>query len=306
MIHFLFFSSSEVSNPSDDYLDIDSVSMADENSKDEQISSDSISSDSGEAQLGQELINLLLQNGEIEENSYQNSQNGIKNRPKYIKNERYDELISAFNVILEEILEHGNLKTKNNGDESKYMHKKRPQTKYALSAKPFKSGRKVTPSKHRCLSPFEDELLVKIKGLNKQLKSIMQSAEKMKQKRHAQIPVLSRENNYGMDLRKFIKYYKEAKAENIANKENDSDTIPVIHVLPDPSEHAKYPEHPEPELEPEPEPEPEDPELEQTPTIAEGGIKIPLKLVKGPNNSIRLVLDRRSICRCCKRRNPIF
>lgn len=129
-----------------------------------------------DAQFGQDILNFLLRAGEIKEKSInppiQNE--ALARRHEQIKNDRYDELIAAFNVILEEIILQGNLKSSqvssnipnhvNSEQESDVIEQ--PDdicAKNATSTNPM----------NRCLTPFEKELLQKIKMLTNLLNSAM-------------------------------------------------------------------------------------------------------------------------------------
>lgn len=348
-------------------------------------------------EFGQELINLLLQRGEIEEKiNHQTSVDGTKYRAKNdIKSDRYDEFIAAFNGILGEVLRQGNLLkqyhlTESNepklnliNDESKEAQDAygRSISKNAsTSQKPSKCAKKKTPleSLDRCLNPGEDELLQRVKLLNKQLSTFIRSTknepnkpksnkcgcknslnndidstprryyrkpradenhsshqqslilpidenqekernetsrnasthsstEKPKGdsiqegqlqenlqmlntdgsissigKRHTtdELP-LNKANNYGVESPQFANLEEENDEDDCGSTELESTTI---RSQPEPTNTANAHQRRQPPF-----------------TIANNGISIPLRLVKGPGSSVRLVLDRWNVCHRCKR-----
>lgn len=140
-----------------------------------------------DAELGQELINWLLRTGEIKEKSAKPSIQNAALIKKYeqIKSDRYDELIAAFNVILEEILHQSNASTKDavqqpdvssntsnhiNDQETDAIKQSDEMCKTEMNTKNRPSFRNQM---NRCLNQFEKELLQKIKDLTNQLNSAM-------------------------------------------------------------------------------------------------------------------------------------
>lgn len=147
---------------------------------------------SNETEFGQNLIDLLLKKGEIEQTSKQQSQDVLKvRRDEGIKNERYDELITAFNVILGEILRQGKLSPPNdkyftmgkNGpnynqidDDSQGMqhYSTRPRRKHTHSSTmSLNCNRK--DAVRRCMNPIEGELFQKIEVLNNHLNALIRN-----------------------------------------------------------------------------------------------------------------------------------
>lgn len=130
---------------------------------------------------GQELINFLLRTGEIKEKlinpPIQNE--ALARRHEQIKNDRYDELIAAFNVILEEIILQGNKQESqassnisnhtNNDQESDVIEQSDDTRKAEICTK---DGPSPDPM-DRCLTRFEKELLQKIRTLTNLLNSAM-------------------------------------------------------------------------------------------------------------------------------------
>lgn len=124
-------------------------------------------------------MELLLQKGEIEQMSSQQTQIGSSlRRDERVTNDRYDELISAFNEILKEILRQGKLRsehrnTMESGDQNYNL------SKYAYS--PTKTSNCTEKdSRDRCLNRNENELLRKIRMLDNQLNAFMRNSENKK------------------------------------------------------------------------------------------------------------------------------
>lgn len=349
-------------------------------------------------ELGQELINLLLQKGEIVEKiNHQTSVDGTKYRVKNdIKSDRYDEFIAAFNGILEEVLRQGNLLkqyhlTESDGPKLNLINGESKESLDAYgrsisknastSQKSSKCAKKTTlpESLDRCLNPGEDELLQRVKLLNKQLSTFIRSIKnepnksksnkcgcknslnndidstprryfrkpradenptshqpslilpidgnqekernetsqnasthsstenpegdtiqegQLKEnlhmlntdgshissigKRHTpdELP-LNKENNYGVESPKFANLEEENDEDDCESTELESTTI---RSQPTPTNAANAHQRRQPPF-----------------TIANNGISIPLRLVKGPGSSVQLVLDRRNLCHRCKR-----
>lgn len=136
--------------------------------------------------LGPELINLLLQAGEIEEKADQQiSVDGTTFGAKdNIKSDRYDEFIASFNGILEEMLRHGKVHEQQqfNGQKNTICGDKKTATpKSSVRNKPFKAAERC------CLNSDEQKLLRKIKLLNNQLTTFIRSTtnESLKPKSNA-------------------------------------------------------------------------------------------------------------------------
>ncbi|XP_055326114.1 uncharacterized protein LOC129579942 [Sitodiplosis mosellana] len=137
---------------------------------------------SNETEFGQELIDLLLRTGEIQLKSNDDDDVAKVRRDENLKNDRYDELINAFNVILEEILRQGKL-TKHIDHQH---HHDNDEPKYNRIDDNAQDSQRKSRSKcttGRCLNTVESELLRKIKVLNTQLNSLMQSSGNKKPKR---------------------------------------------------------------------------------------------------------------------------
>lgn len=121
------------------------------------------------------MIDLLLQKGEIEQMPSQQTQNGSSlRRDEKVTNDRYDELIAAFDEILKEILSRGKLRpehrnTYQNYNRSKYTHSPTETSKCTKK-----------DSRDRCLNRNENELLRKIRMLDNQLNALMQNSENKK------------------------------------------------------------------------------------------------------------------------------
>lgn len=124
---------------------------------------------SNETEFGEELMNILLKMGEIEEKpDLQTSVDGKKYRGKSdVKNDRYDEFIAAFNGILGEILRQGDLR------------KHQQSSKLNDGETEDLLGQEISSKPHeKCLNQEEAELLQKIKLLNRQLSGFMKSMSK--------------------------------------------------------------------------------------------------------------------------------
>lgn len=147
-----------------------------------------------DAELGQEFIEFLLRTGEIVEKStippIQNE--ALARRHEQLKNDRYDELIAAFNVILEEIILQGNSKSSavqesqvssnipnhtNNDQESDVIEQSDDIRKTEVCDK---NGPSTDPM-NKCLTRFEKELLQKIKTLTNLLNSDMEKRNNNKE-----------------------------------------------------------------------------------------------------------------------------
>lgn len=182
------------------------LDACDNNSRHYQLKTHPIENYSNDAEIGQQLIDLLLRTGEIEEKStIQSLDSETQNRHRNdmisssVKSDRYDELLAAFNVILEEILRQGDSRLPNsdahtyrdlenglNQLQNDYalsgMHVDGLELKYRQQSKCNKNG---ADAMKRCLNPFEGELLRKIKALNQQLNSFMHMSnnDKIRRKR---------------------------------------------------------------------------------------------------------------------------
>ncbi|XP_031638715.1 uncharacterized protein LOC116350880 [Contarinia nasturtii] len=134
---------------------------------------------------GQELINLLMEKGEIEPKP--SSQFQKIRRDKYCADDRYDELISAFNVILEEVLHKGRFDPKN---DEKTVNRIENDSREMSYLKQTHSALKLSKcgKRQKCLSEKEDELLQNINMLNNQLNVLMgnsaNEASKRKRRTH--------------------------------------------------------------------------------------------------------------------------
>lgn len=143
-----------------------------------------------DAEFGQELIDFLLQTGLIKEKSNIFLQNAaFACRNERMKNDRYDELIAAFNVILEEILQQGNSRatTKDfssnipnhiTNDQESDANK---QTDGICKTGTCTKNPPSTDPMDRCLSQCEKELLQRIKTLTNQLNSAMEKRDNNKE-----------------------------------------------------------------------------------------------------------------------------
>lgn len=134
-----------------------------------------------DAEIGQELIDFLLRTGKIKEKSpslpIQNT--AIARRNDQLNNDRYDELIAAFNVILEEILLQTSLKSsiqdpaqtsQNSSTNPNDPESAVDEQSDNITNKCHKNYQSTNPMS-RCLSPFEKELLQKINTLTNLLNS---------------------------------------------------------------------------------------------------------------------------------------
>lgn len=339
------------------------------------LSTYSMENYSNEQEFGQDLINLLLRTGEIEEKSNAQPLGDETEIPRdeRVKSDRYDELIAAFNVILEEILRQGNTRMPNSGvyrisDSSRNINhiqnvgnsEDMLYRKLGFKNRPSKfarDGSLVDPMK-KCLSPFEGELLRKVKALNKQLNSFMQKSgdNLAKEKRYAHdsshdirnedysgmprryrqqpyrimnhfekpglieqtndgtsttdgIPtsstiqkrhtdeaeqenneqVLNKENNFGVDLQKFVNYLED----EIGKSERQEEANSLGSQQTEGSNDEKS----------------SDSNNLQTPrqkgsNSLKYDIQIPMRLVRKSDGRVYLALDRRSLCQRgrCKRR----
>lgn len=152
-----------------------------ENYDDQLYEADNLS----DAEVGQKLIDFLLRTGEIKTIStnppIQNA--ALAQRCQQINNDRYDELIAAFNVILEEIILQGNSKASSkdlvlesqissnnpNGQDSDVIE-------HSYNTDQIENCTKngpCTDPMNRCLTRFEKELLQKIKTLTNLLNGAM-------------------------------------------------------------------------------------------------------------------------------------
>lgn len=324
---------------------------------------------SNEAEFGQDLINLLLRTGEIEEKS--NAQLPIGDetetpRDERVKSDRYDELIAAFNVILEEILRQGNTRMpnsgvyknrdssgninhiRNGGNSEEMLYRK-------LGFKHRPSGRMVDPMK-KCLSPFEGELLRKVKALNKQLNSFMQKSgdrlAKEKRYAHGSSHDIRNGDYFGMPRRyhqqpyRLVDHFKkldlieqandetptadristsiqkrhtdeteEESNEQVLNKENNFgvDLQKFVNYLEDEIEKSEHQEEATSsgshQTEGSTDKETSDRNKSQTTQQKDSNslkcnIQIPMRLVRKSDGRVYLALDRRSLCQRgrCKRR----
>lgn len=136
-----------------------------ENYDNQVFESDLHSTEEGFDEFGQELMNFLVRTGKLKE-KFTNPPiptAELVQRHERTRNDRYDELINAFNVILEEIVLHGSLRLtapKTNCEQSHSVAAEQPDEP-------------STDHLSRCLSPVEKELLKKIKMLTNQLNSVM-------------------------------------------------------------------------------------------------------------------------------------
>lgn len=185
---------------------------------------------SNDAEIGQQLIDLLLRTGEIEEKSTiqtrdNESQNPNRRKNEMItsnvKNDRYDELLAAFNVILEEILRQGNSRLPNgdlkNGINQRQnddaMHDGELGSKYCQQSN---CNRKGSDPMERCLNPFEGELLRKIKALNLQLNSFMPKLKNDRLRKRRDI----KESD---EFSTFSKHTEEKSGDGMKHKRKESD-----------------------------------------------------------------------------------
>lgn len=142
------------------------------------LSVDSIEDYSNETEFGQELIARLLRRGDIQvKSNHENPSDRLIRRDESNKNSRYDELVAAFNVIVEEILRQGKLTSyQTEVDESncnQIDNEKREIVHRSNGCACNKcAGNAVDPMK-RCLNLAEDHLLESIKSLNTQLSNFM-------------------------------------------------------------------------------------------------------------------------------------
>lgn len=137
---------------------------------------------SNDTEFGQELIDLLLQRGEIKQKSNDND-NDVKFRQgENVKNDRYDELINAFNVILEEILRQGKLTKHSDHENNEQIYNQIDDNSQESQCKSRSKSSTKCPT-GRCLSTIESELLQKIKVLNTQLNTVILNSGNQKPKR---------------------------------------------------------------------------------------------------------------------------
>lgn len=288
------------------------------------LNQQSIEDNTNGTEVGQILMDFLLKRGEIEPKS-----NFVPKIRREEKNVRYDELIGAFNVILEEILRQGQFKSHAEHQETEidlsncnqidddYNDHKRQTSKHTFS-KPVKS----TDSQNRCLNSIETQLLENVKSLNHQLTKFMQISLKNKRsvdksddfeaiderispigKRQAEedTPVeLNKENNFGLDVEKFVKY----EGENFEYKDEsqtESQTESTENNLNEITTESTQTPNPVTQT---PNPVTQPPNTGTSANSNAGSIDIPLRLVKGSDGRIKLILDRRNICqnRRCKQR----
>lgn len=137
---------------------------------------------SNDTEFGQELIDLLLQRGEIKLKSSDNDDDVKFRRGENVKNDRYDELINAFNVILDEILRQGKL-TKHSDQENNEQSHNQVDDNTEDTQRKSRSKSSSKCSTGRCLNTIESELLQKIKMLNSQLNTVIKHSGKDKPKR---------------------------------------------------------------------------------------------------------------------------
>lgn len=133
-------------------------------------------------QLSQELVDHLVDIGEIEPKTNQQFQNDLNVR-ECKKNDRYDELISAFNVILQEVLKQEDKSDYRIENDSREM----PYIFTDTRLKQTHSPKTKRNQRQKCLNPKEEELLQNIKMLNNQLNFLIENSanEASKRKRSA-------------------------------------------------------------------------------------------------------------------------
>lgn len=129
-------------------------------------------------EVGQELMNFLVRTGKLKEKSPPIPTAELARRHERTKNDRYDELIDAFNVILEEIVLHGSLRFPSSKHVEEHMNTER-DADVKSDVICSKNG-KESDHLNRCLNPIEKELLDKIKTLTNQLNSAMRKMHKSK------------------------------------------------------------------------------------------------------------------------------
>lgn len=130
------------------------------------MDTDSLEDYSNDTEFGQDLIDLLLQRGEIELKLNDNDGVSKVRRGENMKNDRYDELINAFNVILEEILRQGKLtKQTDSFDNNEPNHNQIDEN----TSRRCRSKHTTKCTTGRCLNNVESSLLEKINVLNDQL-----------------------------------------------------------------------------------------------------------------------------------------
>lgn len=317
-----------------------------------------------DAEVGQKLINYLLQTGQIKEKSpnppIQNP--ALAQRCEHINNDRYDELIAAFNVILEEILIQGNSKSLSKDSVKESLAASNipnDQESGAIEQSDNKDQTekctKSTDPMSRCLTRFEKELLQKVKTLTNLLNAAMKkrnnnaelndnlyesshqpprdrrqtysnennltnienvssentSLIKKRQAGQSEVGksdldhdnqpkngpsnnnadgddttvkehILSKENNYGVIVQKFIEYIED-KLDIHEDKADHSTSSDKAQSSTDKNQNSATTYTPP-----------------ASSIFVENGMRIPLRLVRKPDRKFYLVLDRPSLCRGCR------
>lgn len=134
-----------------------------------------------DAEVGQKLLDFLVRAGEIKVKSVSPpiDSAALAQRCEQINNDRYDELIAAFNVILEEILLHGNSKSSSKNSAQASQVSTNNSNGVCNQDKTGKCNKSTDPM-NRCLTPFEKELLQKIKKLTELLNVAIEKRNKNK------------------------------------------------------------------------------------------------------------------------------
>lgn len=288
---------------------------------------------SNETEVGQMLMDILLQKGEVEHKSHNQQQsNDLSTIRRNQENMRYDELIGAINVILEALLRQGKFtphgergKMQPNGPncdqiDDNYEGHTRQNSKHTSANRLKCCKKQCTESMNRCLNSVERQLLGNINALNNQLTTFKPNFGKCKrsayeddhieaidenispiEKRQTEVDTanefeLNKQNNYGVEREKYINYVKEEgqkfeypteNPENNLNNESgeSKQSINPINIVSKDKTAVD--------------------EMIKEQRSNGGGIDIPLRLVKGSDGRIKLVLDRRNICqkgRCRQRK----
>lgn len=281
---------------------------------------------SSDEELGQELIDILLRTGEIvEKSNYE--QTTIRNDDQ-VKNDRYDELISAFNVNLEEILRQGNSRaTSNDRDASNGLnHLNNDDDDEISKSGKCKNGLSSDPM-NRCLSPAERELLHKVRALNQQLNSfIAQRNEPTNNALHDSIRRDRRHpfphsNAHPKDI---FKRQAETlsgpqigaagKSSSNDNAKNDNENllsklnnygVPLQKFTAADEEDSNDSEDIKTDTADDQSNQPQTTPRSRS-NVTSTGIRIPMRLVQRPNGNYYLTLDRRSVCSQCKKPKSVY
>lgn len=287
-----------------------------------------------DADIGQELINFLLRTGKIKEKTpsapIQNE--ALARRNDQINNDRYDELIAAFNVILEEILLQTNQRSSPKDPAQAQQDSSNTPNDQECAGKCNKNP--STDPMSRCLTPFEKELLQKIKTLTNLLNTAVKKRNNNEElynnfnespqrdrrqihlngrnseiisrgrsssikKRQTEVEkgkldndqhskngedvnnsdskdtmaienILNKENNYGLDVEKFIEFIED----KIDHQEKETEGRDENQNIGDATKSRQ-----------------------RCSISVDNGFSIPMRLVKKSNGKFYLVLDRQNLYR---------